>query len=183
MSEKQSAFAVLQTLANKSRNAAETLPAQVDTVSHWSGVGFYLLGFQFVIPMGQLAEILAIPNFTRLPNVQGWVKGVANVRGRLLPIFDMGLFLGGRLTNHKKVQRILVLDIGTLYAGLWVDKVSVPSIQRFPTDSQLDSLPAVLPQSVSKYVSGSFQPEQTPWFVFNPMALIEDPKFFDVALG
>ena len=109
MSENQAAFIALQELANKSWRHAQQLPAQVDTGSEWTGVGFSLLGLQFVVPMGQIAEILEIPGFTPLPNVKSWVKGVANIRGRLLPIFDMGEFFGGRLKNNKKVQRILAL--------------------------------------------------------------------------
>jgi twitching motility protein PilI len=180
MSEEQAAFAALQELANKSWRSAQQLPAQIDTRPQWSGVGFSLLGFQFVVPMGQLAEILEVPNFTRLPNVESWVKGVANIRGRLLPILDMGAFLGGRLTGHKKIQRVLVLDTGTFYAGLWVDYVH--GMQHFPVDSAFESLPEGLPYSVSAYVSGGFQVGETPWFVFNPIALLEDPNFLGVAL-
>ena len=181
MPKKQTAFSILQELANKSWRFAQQLPAQVDADSHWSGVGFSLLGFQFVVPMGQVAEILEVPNFTHLPNVRSWVKGVANIRGRLLPIFDMGEFLGERLTNHKKMQRVLVLDTDAMYSGILVD--GVHGMQHFPIDSELESLPAVLPESVSAYVSGGFQIGEMSWFVFNPMALIEEPKFFDVALN
>ena len=181
MPKKQTAFSVLQELANRSWRFAQQLPAQGDTASQWSGVGFSLLGFQFVIPMGQVAEILEVPNFAHLPNVQSWVKGVANIRGRLLPILDMGEFLGGSLTNHKKRQRVLVLDTDTVYSGLWVD--GVHGMQHFPVDSEFETLPAILPESVRTYVSGGFQPGKIPWFVFNPMTLIEEPKFFDVALA
>ena len=181
MSKEQAAFAALQELANKSWRSAQQLPAQVDTGSQWSGVGFSLLGFQFVIPMGQVAEILEIPSFTRLPNVKSWVKGVANIRGRLLPILDMGEFFGGRLTNHKKMQRVLVLDTDTLYSGLWVD--GVYGMQHFPVDSGFGNAPDSLPDSLKSYVSGGFKSGQQPWFVFNFMSLLEEPKFFDVALS
>ena len=181
MSEHQAAFIALQELANKSWHYAQPLPAQTDTGSEWSGVGFSLLDLQFVVPMGQIAEILEIPSFTRLPNVQSWVKGVANIRGRLLPIFDMGEFFGGRLKNNKKVQRILALDTDNVYSGLWVDHVH--GMQHFPIDSKLEHLPGGLPHSISAYISGGFQPGESPWFVFNPVALVEDPIFLNVALG
>lgn len=180
MSTGQAAFLALRELATKSRRCARPLPARTGTELQWSGIGFSLLGFQFVIPMGQVAEILELPSFTGLPNVKNWVKGVANIRGRLLPIFDMGEFLGDRLTAHKKVQRILVLDTEILYAGLWVD--CVHGMQHFPLNSELKHLPAMLPESVKAYVNGGFQSNQTPWFIFNPIDLIEDPKFLDVAL-
>ena len=116
-----------------------------------------------------------------LSNVKSWVKGVANIRGRLLPIFDMGEFFGGRLKNNKKVQRILALDTDNVYSGLWVDHVH--GMQHFPIDSKLEHLPGGLPHSISAYISGGFQPGESPWFVFNPVALVEDPVFLNVALG
>jgi twitching motility protein PilI len=181
VTKKQTAFSVLQELANRSWRFAQRLPNQADTTPQWSGIGFSLLGFQFVAPMAKVAEILEVPNFTHLPNVKSWVKGVANIRGRLLPILDMGEFLGGHLASHKKSQRILVLDTDTLYSGLWVD--GVYGMQHFAVDSELESLPLILPESVRAYVSGGFQHGETPWFVFNPTALIEDRTFFDVALA
>ena len=180
MSEQQTAFAALQELAHKSSRFAQPLPAQIDTGAQWSGVGFSLMGFQFIVPMGQLAEILEIPNLTRLPNVHGWVKGVANIRGRLLPVFDMAEFLGGRLTNHRKVQRVLIVDVENLYLGLWVDYVH--GMQYFPAENELTNLPDVLPHSMSHYVSGGFELEKNLWFVFNSTALLEDKAFLDVAL-
>src|SRR5690625_7843196 len=67
--------------------------------------------------------MLEVPAFTHLPGVQPWVQGVANVRGRLLPIFDMAMFYGQRLTGSRKQRRVLILETETLYTGLLVDKV------------------------------------------------------------
>ena len=112
--------------------------------------------------------------------MHSWVKGVANIRGRLLPVLDMAEFLGGRLTNHRKVQRILIVEAENLYLGLWVDYVH--GMQHFPVENELTNLPDVLPHSMNHYVSGGFELEKNLWFVFNPTALIEDKTFLDVAL-
>ena len=86
------AFEALANLAAVSRKNAPGLPAQVDVAPRWSGVGFSCLGYRFVVPMGQVSELLEVPTATRLPGVQSWVVGLSNVRGRLLPLFDLARF-------------------------------------------------------------------------------------------
>ena len=44
MVEPVSAYNTLQALAGRSLSCAQQLPAQVDAVSQWDGVGFSLLG-------------------------------------------------------------------------------------------------------------------------------------------
>ncbi len=73
--------------------------------------------------MGEVVELLHVPNWTVLPGVKGWVKGVANVRGRLLPIIDTEEFLGGQLVGPTKLRRVLAVECGELFTGLMVSDV------------------------------------------------------------
>lgn len=178
MSGDLKAYYALQALAHKSLQAAQQLPAQTDLSPQWSGVGFSLFGVNFVVSMGELNEMLEVPSYTRLPGVQSWVKGVANVRGRLLPVFDLAAYFGGALSGAKKQQRLLVIDRDQIYAGLWVDKVF--GMQYFPVDSKTEQLPADLPQSVFDFVDGCFMQGDESWIVFHPLRLMDKPNFLDV---
>ena len=37
--------------------------------------------------------MLAVPPLTRVPGAKTWVKGIANVRGQLLPVLDLRQYL------------------------------------------------------------------------------------------
>lgn len=180
MAEQESAFKALAELAQLTRQYARGLPGQVDIQPHWSGIGFSLLGRRFVAPMGQVAEMLEPPSVTRLPGVRSWVRGVANVRGRLLPVLDLATFLGGRLTSHRKQQRILVLEVDNLYAGLLVDQVL--GMQHFPVDTFVpqssDEEPVLKP-----LVDGSYESDAGRWTVFNLVQLIHDAEFINAAVS
>lgn len=115
-------FAVLVDLARRSADHALGLPAQLDIVPHWSGIGFSLGGHRFIAPMNEVAEILAQPPSTRLPGVRPWVRGVSNVRGRLLPLIDLESFFGDSLGARSR-RRVLALEVGDLYSGLIVSEV------------------------------------------------------------
>ena len=182
MAEEATAFEILVELAQTSRNHAKGLPAQIDVKPYWSGVGFSLFGNRYVAPMGEVAEMLEMPRFTRLPGVAHWVKGVANVRGRLLPLTDMASFLGGKLTSSWKQQRVLVIEVDETYGGLVVD--SVYGMQHFPVDNYSQTLNAgSLEAGIAPFIQGAFVSEEgEDWVVFSPWALVRSEKFFQAAL-
>lgn len=175
----QAAYQALVNLARRSRRSAKGLPAQVDIKPHWSGIGFSLLGTHFVAPMGTVAEMLEVPTYTRLPGVQPWVLGVANVRGRLLPLFDMAAFFDDRLQGPRKLRRVLVLDRDDFYSGLVVDQVF--GMQHFPVDTFTEDKED-LAEPVRPFVNGSYCAADQSWKVFSPTALIGDANFANAAV-
>ena len=158
--------------------AADLVPAQAQ-VDTWSGIGFRIGEHRFVAPMGEIAEILHEPRFTLLPGVKSWVKGVANLRGQLLPIMDLCGFFGVELTPLRKQRRVLVLEYKEVFVGLQVDEVV--GMQHF-AQGNLDSRLLTLPDPLfAPYVQGHFAAEH-PWWVFSPFALARAPQFWAVAV-
>lgn len=174
MSEQTPAFKALVNLAKLSRSAAQDLPSQEEAEVEWNGLGFSLLGKQFVVPMGQVSEIIEVPSYTRLPGVKPWVKGVANVRGRLLPVLDLAAFLGARLINPLRRQRVLILENQELYCGLVVDQSF--GIQRFLSEAYRFDMP-IEEESVKAYLLGGYTSGKDNWHVFSMVNLVEDAEF------
>lgn len=177
---KISPFSVLLDYAKRSKQNAQGLPAQLDLKSSWSGVGFRLAGQRMVAPMGEVVEILKVPAFTRLPSVQPWVEGVANVRGRLLPLFDLEAFCGGHLAQPKQRNRVLIIEMGELYAGLIVSEVY--GMQHFMVDSYTETVPEPL-DALRAYISGAYEQMDWSWAKFSPYLLARDPRFFNAAVA
>jgi len=178
MSTSSEPFNVLTDLARRSRAAARGLPAQVNITPHWSGIGFNLLGMRMVAPMGEVVEMLKTPSYTRLPGVHSWVAGVANVRGRLLPLFDLEAFFGGVLSGARMRHRVLALEMGELFSGLLVNEVY--GMQHFPIDTFTHGVPSRA-QALSPYLAGSYVQTDMTWIVFSPFKLARDPRFFNAA--
>ena len=178
MTDTQAAFQALVDLARQSRHSAAGLPAQVDIKPHWSGIGFELMGKRFVAPMGEVSEMLEVPVSTRLPGVQSWVKGIANVRGRLLPLFDMANFFGSALTLKRKQHRVLILETEGLYSGLVVDRVF--GMQHFPVDTFSAQQSQEL-DAAGQYVDGCYNVDNVEWAVFSPAKLAQEPSFLNAA--
>jgi twitching motility protein PilI len=180
----QLAFETLLEIAERSQASAKGLPAQLDLKQNWSGVGFSLFGQRYVAPMGEVAEMLEMMDFTLLPGVTSWIKGVANVRGRLLPLTDLADFLGGALQTNRRQQRILVVEVDEVYCGLVVD--TVYGMQHFPVDNYTpDVTGGVINEEVSRYLQGTFVSDGDSgdkWTVFSPWELVRSDKFYKAAL-
>lgn len=172
-------FQQLLAYANRSVAVAPGLPEQKEIIPEWTGIAFEWGGVNMAAPMGQVTEILTIPPYTHLPSVQDWVRGLANVRGRLLPLLDMEAFLGGTLGRERKSHRVLVLEMGDLYSGLIVN--SVRGMQAFPVDVYSEEVPDGVPENLQPYLSGSYMLDGQPWAVFNPEKLVQDERFYNVA--
>lgn len=171
-------FKLLASLANLYSGKAKQLPAEKEISETQTVVCFSLLGENLAIALEELAELLELQNCTRLPRVKRWVKGVANVRGRLLPVMDFAEFLGGRLNTAPKLQRIIVLELGNVYVGLTVDQVY--GMRRMNVDDYRKSF-SDIPEVLEPYIEGGFKTDGEQWFLVRPVRLLKDKKFVQVA--
>lgn len=178
MTDKQTPYELLLQIDALCRGQSVGLPAQQATVQTWSGIGFRIGDHYFVAPMGEVAEVLHEPRYTLLPGVKHWVSGVANVRGRLLPVMNLCAFFGFELSSSKKSRRLLVVEHADVFAGLTVDAVF--GMQHFNVDDYSQTLPDIAANLVP-FMHGVFVGEQRSWLVFSPHALARDTKFLDVA--
>ncbi|MCL6414136.1 chemotaxis protein CheW [Aestuariirhabdus sp. Z084] len=172
-------FELLQDMAARSHRHALGLPSQVELKTYWSGIGFRLGGQRYVAPLGEVAEILTVPGYTQLPGVKSWVKGISNVRGRLLPIMDLGDFLGNPLSARRAQRRVLVVDHEEIFSGLVVDEVM--GMQHFVSETFSDQLPDDIASSIKPFVSGVYSREHE-WQVFSLFSLAQHPDFMRVAV-
>lgn len=178
MSAASAAYIKLAEYYFRCRDNAAALPSQEDLVQYWSGVGFVLDGVRYISPLDEVSEILTVPSYTRVPGVLSWMKGVANVRGRLMTVMDLTGFLDKRTTLKESRRRLVVIDEGEVYTGMAVDEVL--GMQHFPVDGFTDQ-PEGIDEAVAPYVRGAYMRDGEQWPVFSLLQLAEDPRFINVA--
>ncbi len=146
----------------------------------WQGVVFEIGGQRLVAPMGQISEVLAMPEYTSLPLVKPWMLGMANIRGRLLPITDLSQFLQvpSRLTQMSQ-RKVIVIDHDNFFSGLVVDQVI--GIEQFTRDQYRAE--AIEPSSpFAPYNHGKFLKNEQDWYVFMPSLLAQDSQYANAAI-
>ncbi|HEY4198994.1 MAG TPA: chemotaxis protein CheW [Devosiaceae bacterium] len=69
-------------------------------------------------------EIRAWNGATPLPNTRSFVRGVINLRGTIVPIFDLRARFGDGQTSPTKNHVVVVMSVGDKWVGILVDAVS-----------------------------------------------------------
>lgn len=168
-------FELLLEMERRARvmHAGHTQEAQVG--HEWVGVSFRLGGESFLVARDETREVLSVPAFlTRVPGAKAWIRGLANVRGQLLPVVDLRAFLGGGAAAIGRTARILVANHRDVPAGLLVDEVL--GFRRF-TDSEFHTqIPATILQC-DRYLAGAFRRSSEVCPVFGLRGLLESEEF------
>ncbi|PIP81355.1 MAG: chemotaxis protein CheW [Gammaproteobacteria bacterium CG22_combo_CG10-13_8_21_14_all_40_8] len=173
-----SGYELLQQLDQKCRDLAFPLPNLEEKAELWSGMGFLLNGKSYLVPLTEVAEILHMPVSTRVPGAKSWVKGVANVRGTLLPIMDLTDYLFKKANKNRK-QRLLVIQKNELISSVTVDDIL--GLQHFEDFERLEEI-SELEEAVRPFVKGAFSRNNQIWTIFSLHTLAEDPSFLQVAI-
>ncbi len=98
-------FDLLVEMERRSKAAlAGELGADVD-VQEWVGIGFRLGAERFIVGRDEVREVLMVPStVTRVPGAKTWIRGLANVRGHLLPVVDLRSLPGCRFRGQRPQQ-------------------------------------------------------------------------------
>lgn len=172
------AFEQLRNIETAAFRHAAPLPGKADAEPQWQGMGFQVGGLRLVSAMGEVSEVLKLPRVAALPGVKSWVLGVANIRGRLIPVIDLHEFLGMAPTLPMAQWRVLVVEQGEIVVGFLVEQSL--GMQHFHEASLEDAPPEAL-GALRPYVRGAFRHGGRVFYEAELTSILEDDKFFDVS--
>jgi purine-binding chemotaxis protein CheW len=105
----------------------EPAPTQADARAG-KYLTFHLVNEEFGIRVLQVREIMGLQEITAVPQTPGHVKGVINLRGKVIPVIDLRLKFG--LPHGEYGQRTCIIvtqvkgESGPILIGIVVDGVS-----------------------------------------------------------
>jgi twitching motility protein PilI len=172
-------FELLAELERRGRAVSAEVAEASAEGREWVGVALRMAGELFLVAREETREVLSVPpSLTRVPGAKSWIKGLANVRGQLLPVIDLRQFLGSGAAPFSRNTRIVVANHRDIPAGLLVDEVL--GFRRFAeSEFSGDAPPTVV--RCERYLAGAFRrgAEQSP--VLSVRALLESPGFSEAA--
>ncbi len=78
----------------------------------------------WLVDMADISEVLLVPELSVVPLTKRWYCGVANVRGNIYSIADLGAYMDFGLTTHDAQSRVLLIGQKFNFnTGLLVSKV------------------------------------------------------------
>jgi purine-binding chemotaxis protein CheW len=104
-------------------------------------VTFFLRDHEIGLPILQCREILRTSVITRVPEAPQQVRGIVNLRGRIVPVVDTRACLGFEPSPITARSRLLVVEVAARQFALVVDRISrIVKLMR----SEIDVAPADL---------------------------------------
>ena len=84
---------------------------------------FALAEEEYGLEILKVREIIGMMEITAVPRTPGYVKGVINLRGKVIPVVDLRLKVGMAEAERTDQTCIIVVDIGDVEMGIIVDQV------------------------------------------------------------
>lgn len=108
---------------------------------------YELDGETYAVDVLNVREIIRIPPITRVPNSPGYVLGVINLRGKVIPVISLRRRFQIADEEENAKQRIIVTEAGGELVGFLVD--GVHEVMRIRT-SEMAPAPEIANQEQSR---------------------------------
>lgn len=135
--------------------------------------GYRVGSMSFLIPLNAGSEVVPVSSPAAIPNSPAWLRGIVNLRGSLVPVFDLGRVVSADgeqtvspLDAAEAKPMILVLGKGERAAGLLINGLPLPLTDLRPTQSWATD------DRLTAYISGAFASDEEFWFELNHEPLL-----------
>lgn len=141
-----------------------------------SGDEYFGLKIQYV------NEIIQIQSITTVPETEDYIKGLINLRGKIIPVIDVRLRFGQEPFEYNDRTCIIVIQVNDTMVGLIIEKIAEvveikdSDILPPPTISRSD-------QSNRKYIYGIGKVGDTVKLLLDPVKLLSDTDLSSVEQG
>jgi len=145
----------------------------------WLAVECATLGL--LLPLAQAGEIHPARQVAPVPHAKPWMVGVANLRGQLNTVIDLGSFLHLRQpvtpgASRTGAQLVMLNPSLRVNAAILVDRLA-----GLRDSEQLERLPPATEPRPGFAGSSWRDPQGRVWQELDLAALVQDPQFLDVA--
>ncbi|GIQ69922.1 chemotaxis protein CheW [Xylanibacillus composti] len=87
-------------------------------------VEFVVSEERYAVKISLIQEIIKMQDITAVPNVRPYIKGVINLRGKVVPVISLRKLFHMEEQEETKLSRIIVVNHREEAVGMLVDKVN-----------------------------------------------------------
>lgn len=102
------------------------------------------------IEIKYVTEIIGIQEITEVPEMPEYIRGIINLRGKIIPVMDVRLRFKKRFREYNDRTCVIVVEVHAISVGLIVDSVS--EVLTIPESEIV--LPPEVSKGENKYIKG-----------------------------
>jgi purine-binding chemotaxis protein CheW len=134
---------------------------------------FHLANEDYALEIKFVTEIIGVQKITEVPDMPDFVKGVINLRGKVIPVVDVRIRFRLEPIPYGDRTCIIVVDIDDTSIGLIVDEVS--EVLNIP-ENQVDPPPQTSKGAKSRYIQGIGKVGEQVKIILNVQKLLNDDE-------
>jgi purine-binding chemotaxis protein CheW len=134
---------------------------------------FVLGNESYGIEIRYVTEIIGIQPITEVPELPDYIRGIINLRGKIIPVMDVRLRFRKEFREYNDRTCVIVIDIKGISIGLIVDSVS--EVMSIP-DTEIVPPPDVK-RSSNKYIKGIGKAENDVKLILDCERLLSEDEF------
>lgn len=148
----------------------ENIEAPIDQTASVKRFTFRIGSNDFAIQAQQACQVHSLGKICTLPGTPRWLSGVTNIRGQLLPVFDVQQFIGDADTESHNESYILVFGKGSKSAAILISEL--PKQRSFSNKHYLTSLPPI-PTGIQDLIQGAYTENNNIWLDLDHLGLLQ----------
>lgn len=124
--------------------------------------------FSVLLPSDTVSEVVKGSAIYHLPKTASWVKGLLNLRGNLVPVFNLAEHFDAT-AKASELPQLLAVGKGEQAIALIVDGIPKLASTRQPISHSA----LTLPDGIRNHVHGAYVEEETMWLELDLPGLVE----------
>lgn len=120
-------------------------------------------------------EVTTNTNIYPIPNVALWLNGMINLRGNLIPVFEIDSFLNDQGKSNKKKKVVFVIGVGVNAVGLLIHELPV-TVEIDEENIEAIYAPENTPEIFSDAISNAYDINNKVWLEIDIDKVIENLK-------
>ncbi len=138
---------------------------------------FVLAEENYGIEILKVREIMGLMDITSVPRTPDYVKGVINLRGKVIPVIDLRLKFGIPEIEATEETCIIVVNVGTVEIGTIVDQVS--EVLNIPA-GEIEDPPSFGADVDTRFILGIGKSEGQVTILLNIDLVLTDAELADI---
>ena len=171
-------FHLLQVMEQRCRAVNQSATGGSER-KEWVGVAFRVGKETFMTSRSDVREVITVLPVTRIPGAKPWVRGLANLRSQLMPVIDLGKFIGAEDHTVTGQERMLVINHDKIPAALIVDEVL--GFRRFNNSELSKEQSSSHSLNIGSFVLGTCQRDNDKWLVLGLRKLLDSKEFMQAS--
>lgn len=128
-------------LKSRAKLLAKPISEEIEENEALEVVAFFLADELYAVESSFIQEVYPVYNITSLPNAPSFVRGLINVRRKVISVIDLKILFSLPINERTSQEKVIILDNNKMQFAILADRVS--ETLKIPIGCLIKTLPTL----------------------------------------